>query len=391
MVILRAASAAPADRPVLTLAELEAWDVGTTPDRATRRFCCPLPGCADKPRDAEHRSLSLEVATGLWHCFRCDAGGKLREHWEVRPHAHVSGRAAARQAFGLGTPPSRRAEVPISSPVSDSTAEAVAPTPPSRRAEPNSQVIAGTLGATYLEGRGISVVTATAAGVRFAPSWYGRPAVIFSVRDQAGAVVAWEGRYIDGAEQPKGKSMGPKSTGVFLGAPGALLANPLVLVEGAIDALSLAECGVPAVALNGKTWPAWLPKAAAFRDVLIGLDADEPGQKATKALAKVLTFGSHVARFKPQGAKDWNALLEAEGAAWLGRHAFSRASSYRYRAVWRRLSVLFEGLPPPAHPALEAAIDTADWQAFDRELKVYERISIPTDAPAVPVPVVIHD
>src|ERR1051325_4926779 len=65
----------------LALADLEAFDPQAPPRDGERRFLCPLPACADKPTDAAHRSLSVNMSTGLWHCSRCDTGGKLREWW----------------------------------------------------------------------------------------------------------------------------------------------------------------------------------------------------------------------------------------------------------------------------------------------------------------------
>ncbi len=67
------------DRPVLSLAELEAYDP-RAPFRGgkERRFCCPLPACAEKRIDAAHRSLTANVETGAWHWWRCGAAGKLQ-------------------------------------------------------------------------------------------------------------------------------------------------------------------------------------------------------------------------------------------------------------------------------------------------------------------------
>ena len=62
----------------LTLAELELNDPRTRTSRSQRRFLCPFCG-ADKPRDAAHRSLSLNVQTGRWICHRCGERGLLNE------------------------------------------------------------------------------------------------------------------------------------------------------------------------------------------------------------------------------------------------------------------------------------------------------------------------
>lgn len=51
--------------------------------RGERRFLCPLCG-PEKPKDAAHRCLSLELQSGLWRCHRCGQGGKIREAWKER-------------------------------------------------------------------------------------------------------------------------------------------------------------------------------------------------------------------------------------------------------------------------------------------------------------------
>jgi len=53
------------DRPVLTLAELEAFDPRATARGNERRFCCPLPACTDKRVDPAHRSLTVNLETGV--------------------------------------------------------------------------------------------------------------------------------------------------------------------------------------------------------------------------------------------------------------------------------------------------------------------------------------
>lgn len=69
------------------------------------RFCCPFCG-ADKPRDNAHRSLTVTVA-GIYHCFRCDERGVLKE---FRQHARVS---AMQHAYHkrMGAVPTRTAGI----------------------------------------------------------------------------------------------------------------------------------------------------------------------------------------------------------------------------------------------------------------------------------------
>lgn len=364
------------ERPVLALADLTAFDPHAAAGGAKRRFCCPLPACQGKPVDAAHRSLEVETATGFWRCYRCGGRGRLQEHWQPR----LPRRLAARRAFGLEPSPSSSLGPAASLRPQDGRAAGTDPQAapvcvpfdwrgaytraPSLAAAPTA--------AAYLTGRGIAPALADAAGVRAAPRWYGRPAVLFPIRDRAGEVVAVSGRCLDG-RAPKALTGGQLSGGVFL-TPGALVADPLVITEAPIDALSLAVCGVPAVALGGTRWPAWLPQAVAFRQVVIATDADQAGDAAAAKIADALrAFGARVERWRPDAGKDWNELLQAYGLERLRVALFAQLAGPLYRAVRDEVVAAWDGHPPRPHPELEAAIDACDWPAFCRELPVWAR------------------
>jgi hypothetical protein len=298
--------AAPARALALSLVDLEAFDPRPAGGRDERRFCCPLPACSEKPRDRAHQSLGVNVASGLWLCHRCGARGKLTERREVRPWREARRRRAL-EAFALAPAlaPGRAASAAELGPM----LAACAP-------------VAGTPGEAYLFGRGIGRDRATAAGVLFAQDWYGRPAVVFVLRDRHGREVAASGRYLD-RRHPKTRVAGDRKLGAFA-TPGAWDAPPgslgslgqrgtLVLVEGPCDALALAECDAPAVALVGTAAPAWLPQAAAFRRVVVALDADEAGDRAAAELeASLASFARSVERLRPLAGKDWNDALLAD-------------------------------------------------------------------------------
>lgn len=286
------------DRPTLTLQELEAFDP-TAPDRGReRRFCCPLCGTG-KRIDAAHRSLSVNTETGAWRCHRCHAGGVLREKWQPLPPGERR-QAAAKRAFAL--PPLREEPDPEKAISLKARLKAARPQP-----------LEGTPGAAYLEGRGLDTHQAHQAGVRYSPSWHGRPAILFPLRDRNGVLVAAHGRHTDGREDPKAHTDGPKSAGAFL-TPGALEAEPLVIVEGPMCALTLAQAGIPALALCGTDGPEWLPRHTAFRHVFLAHDADEAGDKgAAKLAAELRSLGALCERLRPEGAKDWNDLLTSAG------------------------------------------------------------------------------
>ena len=314
------------ERHVLSLEELESFDP-QAPQGTRRRFCCPLCG-QGKPRDGAHRSLSVEIASGLWVCFRCEAKGKLREKWEERPlDRRVQTRRVMRAAFGLELPviikdvaqprptpslaPLRRdvdqvALESISSESKDSW----------RHSLPGLFPLNGSPGQTYLEGRGLPLSLCLEAKVKWALSWFGRPAVVFPIYDDAGTLVAAQGRYTDGHENPKARTLGSKKQGVFL-SPNfwrqVQQGAPVTIVEAPIDALSIALCGFPALALCGKSGhPEWLAVRCAFKTVFVAFDADEAGEQGYVQLVPTFeALGSRVRRLVPQGVKDWNEALQA--------------------------------------------------------------------------------
>lgn len=280
------------ERPALSLADLEAIDSGSRGQGTERRFCCPLPACEGKPRDRSHRSLSLQVATGLWHCFRCGASGLLHDR-ATGPGWRSDGHSVALKA---GT----------------EKQQVTRPDNASRWLGKfkDASPIAATPGEAYLKDRGIPRDIATEAGVRYAPSYFGRPAVLFPVRTTESELIAVHGRYIDQA-QPRMRTSGPKRRGIF--STGERIDHGLLAVtEAPIDALSLAVLGLPALAICGTSWPRWLPAALAGKSVYLAFDADEAGDAAAAQLRLQLTEGSvQCQRLRPPGVKDWNDALLA--------------------------------------------------------------------------------
>lgn len=306
----------------LTLAELEGRDAGAKAGGTERRFLCPFPACASHQIAAKHRTLAVNTHTGAWHCHRCHEKGLLREWYtrqaeaQARPFVSARDRGRARLRSLLNVPPPP--------PLPDASRPDVLKDPDLRKALTELlagvKPLAGTPGAAYLDGRGLPVDFCTAAGVRFHQNYLGRPAVVFSLRNGAGRVVALHGRFTDGRNDPKSKSRFPMHSAVFA-TPGAWKGEPwqgrAVITEAPIDALTLAFCGVPALALCGTAGGKELLKfrlslgqaVAAFDN-----DTDAPenaGQKAGRALsALLLPVGCQVFRLlPPAGTKDWNEAL----------------------------------------------------------------------------------
>ncbi len=176
----------------------------------------------------------------------------------------------------------------------------------------------GTPGASYLASRGLCAAAASVSDARFHPSWLGRgSAIVFAVRDLAGSVVAAQGRFLEPSMTPKAMTKGPVGLGVYA-TMGALdpRAEVVAIVEAPLDALSLAVCELPAIALCGSTnRPAWLRRELAFRAVVLATDADAAGDAAAEDLRAWLNLGTRCSRLVlPAGCKDANELLRRDPA-----------------------------------------------------------------------------
>jgi len=310
--------------PALSLAELETFDPRGKGRGAEKVYRCPV--C-----QSDERALHVNHETGLWNCKRasCGANGKLTDFWTDRPKLSGRERArlALRRAFALEEPR------PRSEPETAATWRAYFD---------SSAPIAATEGAKYLAGRGIPEAIASAAGVRYLPNLYGRPAVVFPFHDQSGAACALLARHSDG--KPDGhRALGSRSAGIFKTHADALKASALqgetvIVCEAPADALSLAACGVPAIALGCTRAPDWLPQALAFRRVLLALDNDAngAGEVGAQELQEALqSFGARVARLKPYRAadetkSDWNTMLLQDGAAPLRAWLMARLAHIEY-------------------------------------------------------------
>lgn len=225
-------------------------------------------------------------------------------------------------------PPRERARAALAQTFAISSCPAASPAPSTPDGVRTSQwkhalrglkALEGTSGVLYLHERGLGVETALAAGTRFSSDFMDRPAIVFPLRNRQGQLVGVQGRYVDGRDQPKARTLGEKRSGLFLAA-GALDATmpALLVTEAPLDALSLAQAGYPAVAMCGTEPPTWFHRLTAFRRVLLAFDADEAGDRATEKITPVLeSFGARCGRLRPEGAKDWNELIQREGRDYL--------------------------------------------------------------------------
>ena len=169
----------------------------------------------------------------------------------------------------------------------------------------------GTPGQAYVERRGIPEALAHAHGLRFDPDYDGRPAVLAVMRDREGQLASLHGRYLHVTRgQDKMLTVGPGGGVLSVGA--GWRAEPLILVEGLFDALSLALCGYSSLATVGR-WAPWLVSVTKGRTVWLAFDRGRPGE-AEVARYRERLVGAELRRLPPPGrAKDWNSALVKAG------------------------------------------------------------------------------
>jgi hypothetical protein len=337
---------------VLSLADLESYDPHAKKHGSEWRLLCVK--CGDgKPRDTAHRSLALNIDTGAYLCHRCGVKGVIREKWSKPSFTprKVRTAAALARAFSVEPtpPPTQEIESDSAAKLSQVLKDAVP--------------IFGTAGAKYIEKRGIPIELAIEANVLFSNNFYGRPAVLFPMHNQAGELVAFNGRFTDGKElqgKLKTQSVGKKSYGLFA-TPGALEAEIIAVCEGVFDALSLHLCGLPAVAIVGTSFPEWLPSALAFRNIFVATDADESGVKAADNFINVFrSRGSRAVCFRPEGAKDWNDSLQD-----IGPDAVRDFIEQRMNEAFPNFE--YPHVTEPAHTREDFPIADVDADVFDVE------------------------
>lgn len=177
--------------------------------------------------------------------------------------------------------------------------------------------LAGTPGQAYVERRGIPLAIADAAGMHFDADWNGRPAVLIGMYDRDAQLASVHGRYLETLRgQDKMFTIGPGG-GIAMTGTG-WQAEPLILVEGIFDALSLKVCGWDSTATVGR-WAPWLPDACAGRLVWLGFDANDPGEDEVASYTQYLPRSTVRRLFPPPHCKDWNTALLKRGPAGVAR------------------------------------------------------------------------
>jgi len=168
-----------------------------------------------------------------------------------------------------------------------------------------------TEGAAYVESRGIPVEIAHEAGVKYCAKFVDRPAVVVPLRDGNNTITSVHGRYITTVRK-QNKMLTFGTGNGLLSVSGGIRNDPLIIVEGLFDALSLAVCGWPACATIGR-YVMWLPEVCKGRTIWLAFDSCRPAEAECARYRSLLT-GSRVHRLPPPfRSKDWNTALRKHG------------------------------------------------------------------------------
>ena len=150
--------------------------------------------------------------------------------------------------------------------------------------------------------------------------------LVFLWKDASGRAIGIVGRPVISEEErkergiPKYKySSGLKKDNGLIGFSKARGSHTIILLEGVLDALYLNHKGFKSVAVGGVSLSATQLQAlqlAGCKELLLAMDMDEAGQRATEKLIKSLT-GSSLRAYVvslPDGFKDADELVRERGA-----------------------------------------------------------------------------
>lgn len=247
-------------------------------------------------------SCDVNLKTGYWHCFSCHAGGDLANL--VAKVMQIS-YADAKEMLRPGTP---EAMLKI---VKSKIAKAKTETGPIRLGTPSERVLhtpdrykAGPM--AYMRGRGFTIRTCHRWGIRYVPKtrlyhndddekgFQITHSIAVPIRDQKGKLLAWCYRATERSEDWQPKYLyTPEFPLVehWLGLDHHADADEIVVVEGALDAIWLDQCGVPALSMLGSSAFDSVRKIAVlkrYRRVLILADYDNAGILSAMKLGSLL-------------------------------------------------------------------------------------------------------
>jgi DNA primase len=243
------------------------------------RGCCPIHG--GEGRDAFHAHLSKNI----FHCFACGARGTVLDFVAAMDRCSLR-EAALKLACDIAQPIARTTVPACPKQLVTKKTKSASPLGFTLRGVDSSH--------PYLAARGIETLTAVHFGAGFYRGtgiFAGR--LVIPIHNERGELVAYCGRAVDGT-QPRYRfpSGFAKSEFVFNLHRAAAAGQPTaVVVEGFFDCLKVHQAGVlGVVALMGSTLYEEQKRALLrhFRSIILMLDGDTAGRRATTAIAAQL-------------------------------------------------------------------------------------------------------
>jgi len=336
-------------RPILWQADLDRWDLSPQRSGGRLRYRCPV-------HDGDHqRSFSVDPETGKYTCHNgtCVAsqGGTLRDFWRNQNGQKSVYRAASLKEIGERALARQKqadeeriqryaADIPVESARFLTRLDAMS----NALSDPSCP------GVGYLTGRGLDPIRASELGVGYASpgEWLhdekrtcGR--IVYPLSDPlVGRTVSAVGRLaIDSASTWSDKARATfrdQKQRKLKGCPAGIwpytsLAaarehhRPLIVVEGPADALALLQhkdvpCDV--IALVGTATVLPLTALTGVAGVVLALDSDQAGMKATRGIYAALVLAGIPAEVMPPdwlgGTKDAGQLAQ-DVALCLSRHS----------------------------------------------------------------------
>ncbi len=199
---------------------------------------------------------------------------------------------------------------------------------------------------------------------------------IFPIINVHGKVIGFSGRAMPGNEKQGGKYVNTSDTPVYkkshnmygLNFAKKACSENIILVEGNLDVIALHQAGFEnTVAALGTSFTEEQAKLLGryTKEVIVTLDADEAGQKATDRTLKILSnAGVKIRVVRLSGAKDPDEFIKKYGAA-----RFENALGSAFSDVEYRLYTAANGV--------DLAADDGKWQYLKKACAVLADIGDP--------------
>ena len=340
--------------------------------RKGRSFRCPN-NRAHKHGD-RNRSAYIAESWDSWRCYGCQTFGSVidvyRYMYDVSKEeardalAEYAGLTPVCGAVTKSAPPKPPEETPRAPLRPEAPLPAAAPEVQAFLQQTQETLRNSLHAKEYLEGRGIPLSVARAAGLGYAPrgTWLhargaGQPRIIAPLTTPDGTLINLYGRSTVHCEKRLRHDFLPGPKGIFHAR--SLAEEGVIVVEGIFDAVSCLAGSRPSSAIMGLSirdgW--WMEMKA--RMILLAPDADEAGQRRRKELQSVgAQAGKTVFTLRPDslaGLKDLNEF-------WVKNQRLPKAIDKFFqvhlpREIAKLDAALTAGIPPPTavSPAAPAA------------------------------------